>query len=54
LFTLAHRNGAGFGPITLAGALADVSEVLVFERSLRFDELEALTKYLQAKWGAQP
>lgn len=54
LFTVSHRDGAAFGPITLAGASADVAEVLVFERSLRFDELEALAKYLQTKWGAQP
>jgi hypothetical protein len=30
-----------------------VSEVLVFSRSLRFDEAEALDKYLREKWGAK-
>jgi hypothetical protein len=29
----------------------DISEVLIFDRSLRFDETEAITKYLNAKWG---
>jgi hypothetical protein len=41
------------GPITLAGASADAAEVLVFDRALRFDELEALTKYLHVKWDAR-
>ncbi len=40
-------------PLTLAGASADVAEIMVFDRSLRFDELEAVARYLQAKWGAQ-
>ena len=53
VFSLSHSKGAAFGPITLAGASADIAEVLVFDRSLRFDELDALTKYLQAKWGVK-
>jgi hypothetical protein len=29
----------------------DVGEVLVFDRSLRFDESEAVSNYLKVKWG---
>ena len=29
----------------------DVGEVLVFDRTLQFDEMEAVQKYLAAKWG---
>lgn len=53
VFSLIHRKDAAMGPITLAGASADTAEVLVFDRALRFDELEALTKYLQVKWDAK-
>jgi hypothetical protein len=59
LFTFQQRGGAALGRITVLGASAaqgqafggDVSEVLIFDRSLRFDETEAVIKYLNAKWG---
>lgn len=52
-------TGAALGKVTVLGASAaqgqtlgdDVSEVLSFDRSLRFDETEAVTKYLNARWG---
>lgn len=58
-FVVQHRGNAALGTITVLGASAtdgqylggDVAEVLVFDRALRFDELEALQKYLNAKWG---
>jgi hypothetical protein len=34
-------------------ALAMSGEVLIFDRTLRFDELEAVEKYLAAKWGTK-
>jgi hypothetical protein len=59
LFLFQERGGAALGRITVLGASAaqgqtlggDISEVLIFDRSLRFDETEAVTKYLNAKWG---
>ena len=59
LFLFQQRGGAALGRLTVLGASAaqgqalggDVSEVLIFDRSLRFDETEAVTKYLNAKWG---
>ncbi len=59
VFTLRQRAGAALGTITVLGASAvqgqamggDVSEVLVFDRLLRFDESEAISNYLKAKWG---
>lgn len=59
VFTIQKRNGAALGTITVMGASAvqgqafggDVGEVLVFDRMLRFDEMEAVQKYLAAKWG---
>jgi len=61
VFSHQHRSGATLGTITVMGASAvdgqalggDVSEVLVFSRSLRFDEAEALDKYLREKWGVE-
>lgn len=58
-FMLQQRAGASLGAITVMGASAingqylggDIAEVLVFDRALRFDELEAVQKYLNAKWG---
>lgn len=59
VFTVQKRNRAALGTITVLGASAsqgqalggDVGEVLLFDRSLRFDEMEAVQKYLAAKWG---
>ena len=59
VFTVQKRHGAALGTITVLGASAsqgqalggDVGEVLLFDRSLRFDEMEAVQKYLAAKWG---
>ncbi|MHB8994480.1 MAG: right-handed parallel beta-helix repeat-containing protein [Armatimonadota bacterium] len=59
IFTYQKRDGAALGRITVLGASAvqgqalggDVAEVLVFAKSLRFDEAEAVTKYLTQKWG---
>lgn len=59
LFTIQQRKGAAFGRITLLGASAsggqalagDIAEVLVFDRTLRFDEFEAVERYLKGKWG---
>ncbi|MBN2449545.1 MAG: right-handed parallel beta-helix repeat-containing protein [Lentisphaeria bacterium] len=59
VFALQHRDGAGLDRLTILGATAvdgqylagDVAEVLVFDRFLRFDESEAIARYLQSKWG---
>ena len=59
LFTVQKRGGAALGAITVLGASAsqgqalggDVGEMLVFGRILRFDETEAIRKYLADKWG---
>lgn len=59
LFAVQQRTGASLGLITILGASAsvgqclagDVAEVLVFDRTLRFDEFEAVERYLKAKWG---
>ncbi|MBT7165496.1 MAG: hypothetical protein HN904_22150, partial [Victivallales bacterium] len=59
VFTIQERNRAALGTITVLGASAsqgqalggDIGEVLVFGRTLRFDEMEAVQKYLAAKWG---
>jgi len=61
VFTYQQRAGAALGTITVLGASAvqgqalggDISEVLVFDRSLRFDEAEAVSSYLKAKWGLE-
>jgi hypothetical protein len=59
VFMFQQRAGAVLGTITVLGASAvqgqalggDVGEVLVFDRSLRFDESEAVSNYLKVKWG---
>jgi len=59
VFSLQERGRAALGRLTILGATAvdgqylagDVAEVLVFDRLLRFDEVEALEHYLRAKWG---
>jgi hypothetical protein len=59
VFTIQQRKGAAVGLITVLGASAvegqylagDVAEVLVFDRTLRFDEFEAVERYLKGKWG---
>ncbi|MBT3290899.1 MAG: hypothetical protein HN380_26370, partial [Victivallales bacterium] len=59
VFTIQERNRAALGTITVLGASAsegqalggDIGEALVFGRTLRFDEMEAVQKYLAAKWG---
>ena len=59
LFQTQQRDGVALGEITVFGSSAaqsqnlggDISEVLIFDRSLRFDETEAVTKYLNKKWG---
>lgn len=58
VFTIQKWNGAALGTITVLGTSdgqgqalgGDVGEVLVFDRTLRFDEMEAVQKYLAAKW----
>ena len=58
-FTVQQRSNAALGLISILGASAsdsqclggDVGEVLVFDRTLRFDEMEAVQQYLAAKWG---
>lgn len=44
-----------FGPATKAPQFltADIAEVLVYDRRLAGDEADAITEYLQAKWGAR-
>jgi hypothetical protein len=57
-FTVWQTAGARPGRLTILGSSAntgeclagDVAEVLLFGRALRFDELEALQRYLCAKW----
>ncbi|MBU4459237.1 MAG: hypothetical protein KJ579_01610, partial [Verrucomicrobia bacterium] len=61
IFTIQKHNGAALGTITVLGSSTsrgqalggDVGEVLIFDRTLRFDELEAVQKYLAAKWGTK-
>lgn len=58
VFSFQQRNGAALGTVTVLGATVsqsqnlggDISEVLIFNRSLRFDETEAVMNYLQGKW----
>jgi hypothetical protein len=57
--TVLNSRGTALGTVTVLGASAsqgqalggDVAEVLVFSRTLRFDELEAVQEYLRSKWG---
>ena len=59
VFTIRKRAGMALGTITLLGSSegqgqtlgGDIGEVLVFDRVLRFEEMEALQKYFVAKWG---
>jgi hypothetical protein len=59
IFTVLKPNRTTLGTVTVLGASAsqgqalggDVAEVLVFSRTLRFDEMEAVQKYLRSKWG---
>lgn len=59
VFTIQQRKGAAFGRISLLGASAsdgqslagDIAEIVVFDRTLRFDEFEAVERYLKIKWG---
>lgn len=51
IFVVQQNFKAALADITLLGAAADVAEVLVYDRALRFDEQEALEHYLKAKWG---
>ena len=51
IFCVQRTSDASLADITLLATAADVAEVLVFDRALRFDELEALEQYLKAKWG---
>ena len=59
VFTIQKRTGAALGTITVMGSSdgqgmalgGDVGEVLVFDRTLQFDEMEAVLKYLANKWG---
>jgi len=59
VFIVESKTEAALDRITILGASAadgqclagDVAEVLVFDRTLRFDELEAVQKYLREKWG---
>ncbi len=59
VLTVQQRSGASLGLITVLGASAvegqylagDVAEALIFTRSLRFDEFDAVDRYLRRKWG---
>lgn len=59
LFVFQQRGGAALARITVLGGSAgrgnalggDVAEVLIFSRVLRFDEMDALRRYLKEKWG---
>jgi len=59
VFTFQKSNNTALGTITVLGSSAvqgqalggDVGEVLIFDRLLRFDEMEAVQKYLATKWG---
>jgi hypothetical protein len=42
---------AGSTPAANQAFIGDLSEVLVFDRLLRFDELRAIQGYLRAKWS---
>ena len=50
VFSVQQNFKAALADITLLGAAADIAEVLVFDRALRFDEQEALEQYLKTKW----
>jgi len=51
VFSGQHKSAVVLADITLLAAAADIAEVLVFDRALRFDEQEALEQYLKTKWG---
>jgi hypothetical protein len=51
IFSVQRRGDAALADIALLATAADVAEVLVFDRALSFDELEALELYLKKKWG---
>ena len=51
IFSVQRTSDAALSDITLLATAADVAEILVFDRSLRFDELEAVEQYLRTKWG---
>lgn len=59
LFIVQREKGAAIGRVSLLGASAsdgqglagDIAEVLVFDRQLRFDEIEAIQRYLKGKWA---
>jgi hypothetical protein len=51
IFLHTRQFDASLADITMFGTAADVAEVLVFDRTLRFDEQEALQNYLRDKWG---
>jgi hypothetical protein len=58
IFSIRHLTRAALDSLTVLGATAsdgqglagDVAEVLIFDRLLRFDEAEAVQRYLQTKW----
>jgi hypothetical protein len=51
IFCVQRNFDAALADITLLATAADMAEVLVFDRALRFDEREALEQYLTIKWG---
>jgi hypothetical protein len=59
VFSLQELHRAALDRLTVLGATAeegqylagDVAEVLIFDRLLRFDEAEAIQRYLHDKWG---
>ncbi len=51
VFSVQRTGEAALADITLLATAADVAEVLVFDRALRFDEQEAVEQYLRAKWS---
>jgi len=51
IFSVQRVSEAALADVTLLATAADIAEVLIFDRALRFDELEALEQYLKTKWG---
>ena len=59
LFLIEHRDDVVLDNIRIAGSsraagqgfIGDLAEVLVFDRGLRFDELQGIQDYLRSKWA---
>ncbi len=53
VFIVEHSQDASLGELRLAAGTADVAEILIFDRSLRFDELQSVAQYLRTKWSVK-